>query len=389
MLNVFYWYGSIWSIVFILYELGWSNYCTALNGVTLSFFLISIILSFVLGTIFRKAFVYVPLDGCEVDRNHSVTIIIWLMAIANFAYSRDIPLFSILLGRTSYSDFAGLPLVHTILENMVIFYSAYLFYLFLETKNKNLLIETLSLLLILLLLFHKGALSFCIFSILNLAIAKAKSVYGRLKGKTIVWIVIAVLLLIYINGGLTNLRSGASWNNDSFPRGVGRINDKWPKWLPIQFSWAYTYIVTPVGNLNLNITKLIPKGSVLGLVLTIVPDFIVKRIFPSYQIKTGTALLYTPVLNACTGFIESVENFGAGGMWYYFIAATFVILFFIWLRGNDRYRSVYFSILSMMIAFLFFYNTFNSAATSFLPWFILLEPMVSRVKFTYKGKALL
>ena len=389
MLNPFYWYGIIWALVIVLYQLGWSNYCTPLDGVTLSFFLVSIIVSFVLGTLFKRSFEYVELEDKYIDRNHSVTILIWIMAIADFAYSRDIPLFSILLGRTSYTDFAGLPLVHTILENMVIFYSAYLFYLFLETRDKNLLIETLSILLILLLLFHKGALSFCIFSIINLGVAKAKSIYGRLKGKTIVWIVLAVLLLIYINGGLTNLRSGVSWNNVAFPTTIGKINDKWPKWLPIQFSWVYTYIITPVGNLNLNITKFIPKRSVFGLILTVVPDFIVKRIFPTFQIQTGSALLYTPILNACTGFIESVENYGAGGMWYYFIAATFIILFFIWIRGNDRYSSVYFSILSMMIAFLFFYNTFNTAATSFLPWFILLAPIVSRVRFTYKGKVLL
>lgn len=390
MLNVFYWYGIIWAIVLSFYELGWSNYCTTLNGFTLSFFVISIIVSFILGTVFRNAFKYTSLEeDAVISRNHTVTILIWIMAIADFAYEKDVPLISILMGRSTYSDFAGLPLVHTVLENMVIFYSAYLFYLFLETKEKKLLIETLSILLILLLLFHKGALSFCIFSIINLGVAKAKSVYGRLRGKTIVWIVIAVLLLIYINGGLSNLRSGVSWNNVAFPTAVGRINGKWPRWLPIQFSWVYTYIITPIGNLNLNITKFIPKKSVFGLILTIVPDFIVKRIFPSFQVQTGSALLYTPVLNACTGFIESVENYGAGGMWYYFIAATFIILFFIWIRGNDRYSSVYFSILSMMIAFLFFYNTFNTAATSFLPWFILLAPIVSRVRFTYKGKVLL
>ena len=318
-----------------------------------------------------------------------MTILIWIMAIADFVYSRDIPLFSILLGRTSYTDFAGLPIIHTLLENLIIFYSAYLFYLFLESKDKKLLIESLSITFILLLLFHKGALSFCIFSMLNLAAAKAKSVYGRLKIKTIIIIVIAVFALLYLNGGLTNVRSGASWNNDIFPRAVGQINEKWPSWLPMQYSWAYTYIVTPLGNLNLNITKHIAWDSVPGLILSVFPDFLVKRLFPTYVVSTKDILLNTPILNACSGFIESVMNYGAGGMWYYFIAIALIILFNIWKSSNDQYRSVYFSILSMMIAILFFYNTFNTAATSFLPWFILLMPYVKRLKFVYKGKVIL
>ena len=137
MLNVFYWYGIIWAIVLSFYELGWSNYCTTLNGFTLSFFVISIIVSFILGTVFRNAFKYTSLEeDAVISRNHTVTILIWIMAIADFAYEKDVPLISILMGRSTYSDFAGLPLVHTVLENMVIFFSAYLFYLFLETKEK-------------------------------------------------------------------------------------------------------------------------------------------------------------------------------------------------------------------------------------------------------------
>ena len=391
MLNIFYWYGSIWSIVFILYELGWSNYCTPLNGLTIVLFLSSIAVSFILGTIFRGWFNYNAYkDYLLINRNHSVTILIWIMAIADFVYSRDVPLISILARKTQYTDFAGLPIVHTLLENLIIFYSAYLFYLFLESKNKGLLIETLSILSILLLLFHKGALTFCIFSIVNLGVAKVKSVYGKLKPKTIVIIILLVFFVLYANGGLTNLRSGVSWNNSAFPIAIGKINAKWPKWLPIQFSWAYTYIITPLGNLNLNITKFVPKKSVFGLILTIVPDYIVKRIFPGYQIKKGSALLYTPILNACTGFIESVENYGIGGMWYFFFAITIIMIILISIRGNERYqfRSVYFSLLSMMMVVLFFYNTFSTAATSFLPLFILLEPYLSRVRFVFKGKDL-
>lgn len=387
MLNVFYWYSITWGSVFVLYELGWSSYCTDLGPVTTSFFLMSIIVSLILGVIFRDRFVYSNLIRVP-NRNKAFTYIILIGGMADFIYSRDIPLISIIGGWSSYTDFSGIPLIHTLLENSIIFYSAYLFYLFLELRDKKILKEMLEILSILLLMFHKGALMFCLFMIINLAVAKAINEGHVLNIKHIILFICIVILLAYINGGLTNLRSGFSWNNQSLPRGVSRINSKWPSWLPLQFSWAYTYIVSPLANLNYNLIRGNNTHSVGMLVASIIPDAFVKRLLPNFQLSESSVYLITPVLNACTGFIESVAAYGRFGLWFFYISFTIIMLIVVYFRCNinQNCAPVYLSLLCMMTVFLFFYNTLRTAATSFIPLMIILSPIFSRFKFVISKK---
>lgn len=389
MLNVFYWYSIIWGVVFGLYALNLSKYCTTLSPITIAFFLGSITISLLLGIIFRKAFTYRELEQ-EVNRGHGLTVIIVLLGIFELIYCRDIPLFSITRGRSSYSDFLGVPILHTLLVNLIIFYSAYLFYLFIEIKDKSLLIETLLMISIFLLMFQKSALIFCLFNFLNLGITKSRFTYGKLKGKYIVLIILAIFLILYLNGGLTNIRSGVSWNDNSLARGVGGISSRWPKWLPIQLSWAYTYIITPLGNLNYNILTNPYQHNLPSLILTAFPDLIVKRAFPAFNIDSSYVKLYTPILNACTGFIESAIAYGASGLWYYYIVFTLLMIVFVWtIKSSDQqYGSVFFSILGMMTVILFFYNTLKTSTTALLPYYIILFVIFTRRRlvFTYKGK---
>ena len=391
MLNVFYSYSIIWGVVFGLYALDLSKYCTTLSPITTIFFLASIGISLVLGTVFRKSFVYHELEH-PVDRGHGLTVIIVILGLFELIYSRDIPLLSITRGSSSYSDFLGVPILHTILVNLIIFYSAYLFYLFVETREKGLFIETILMISIFLLMFQKSALIFCLFNFLNLSIAKLRNKYGRLKSKYVMLIILAVFLILYLNGGLTNIRSGVSWNDTSLARGVGGINSKWPKWLPIQLSWAYTYIITPLENLNYNILTNHYQHNIPSLILTAFPDLIVKRAFPSLNIDNSMFRLYTPLLNACTGFIESAVAYGAGGLWYYYIAFTLLMVVFVRKikSSNQQYRSVFFSVLGMMTVILFFYNTLKTSTTALLPYYIILFIVFSKRKlvFVYKGKSL-
>ena len=62
MLNPFYWYSIIWLIVIALYGLGFSAINTPLALDLQAFFFISTIISFFLGFVLRKIFIYRPLQ---------------------------------------------------------------------------------------------------------------------------------------------------------------------------------------------------------------------------------------------------------------------------------------------------------------------------------------
>lgn len=387
MLNFFYWYAVIWGIVFFLYSLGLSTVCTPLDPVTRTFFLTTIIISIVLGFVLRKDFKYSELD-IKPERSSYFTLLIIIMAIADCIYSNEIPLFDIISGKTAYGDFPGIPLIHTILVDSILFYSVYLFYLYLETKDRKILVETIIILLIPLLLFQKGLIIFSLFSLFNLGIAKAIKVYGKMKPKYIVLIILGIFLILYINGGLTNVRSGVGWNNESFPTSLCGLNNKWPRWLPVQFGWTYAYVVSPLANLNYNISTINNTNWPILLVST-TPDILAKRISPISYANSKRKLLITPVLNACTGFIESVRGGGRFGLWYYFIIFTLVMLlvFVVRCKGKKIYSSAYLSIICMMTVFNFFYNTLVESATALLPWFILLSPYLSKKKIVFTFNA--
>lgn len=385
VLNVFYYYSIIWGVVLTLYNLKLSdmNYATApaLN----LFFLITIIISLFLGMKNRHILKYTHTE----DTDHVPLAGLCFVAIAgvlDIIYAGDIPLFAIISGRRSYGEFNGLPLFHSILVNASIFYSAYFFYIFLETRQKKRLCQSFIPLIFLMLMFLKGAAVMCLFNFLNLSLAKASKNKKVLDWKKMTVIIMIGCIIIYINGGLTNLRSHYQWNDSHLILSVGKINSNWPAWLPEQFAWVYSYITSPLANLNLNITHYSPSpNSAAVFAVSLIPLIVSKNLFPDFGIAAEGHRLHTVVLNACTGFIDAVMAGGIAGI-YLFAAILFLLLLLI-IKYIDKFSvrrrrqgfcSVYYSLLCMLIVFMFFYNTFRDAATSLVVFFILGD--LSRIR---------
>ena len=226
----------------VLYFLGWSSYNQELDYRLLIFLVFSIVASLSIGYINRKKFCYKKLeDNCSNGRirkkkyTHQAAIIIVVLAIADFVYSGQIPLFSIIRGSASYGDYEAIPLLHSLLENLILFYSAYYFYLYIETKNRKYIIDVISITGMLLLMFHKGTLLFCLFMMANLFLSKLRLKHKLLTPKRTIILIIVIFLVIYINGGLANIRTGYAWNNGTFITHIGGIST-WPFLLPSQFA---------------------------------------------------------------------------------------------------------------------------------------------------------
>lgn len=385
MLNPFYWYSVIWGLVLCLYKLGWSSYNLKLNFYLELFLILSIVGSILLGFLFRKVFIYKEIS---VNRNHKNTLTIFavLLTFLEFILSKNIPLISISLGRSSYGDFEGIPLIHTLLENFIIFYSAYLFYLFLETNLKVLFKEVCVLVFLLLLMFHKGAVLFCLFIMINLVLAKTRTHRKIFSMRIIALLTIFVFIIGYLNGGLANIRSGYAWNDNTFIYRIGSIKS-WPILLPKQLCWAYVYLTSPLANLNLMVEKYMGVLNIQQLFVTIIPTFISKRFFPLLKIDTvKTYVLSISALNACTGLAESTVAGSIAGIWFYYCFFMFIIIslsLFLYYK-KEKFQTPFFAILCMQACFLFFYNTLTTAATSFLIFYIIIFSFLKKYKFKIK-----
>lgn len=379
MLNPFYWYSIIWLIVIALYGLGFSAINTPLEFDLQVFFCISIIVSFFLGFILRKIFIYRPLQK-KVRINNTLTNIIVIVSLGELIYARQIPLISIARGQSEYGDFMGIPLIHTLLINFIILYSTYLFYIFLETHEKAILNKIILQLLPVLLMFQKGVLILCIFIFVNMIIAKLRINYRVFSLKNIIIICLVLFLVLYINGILANIRSGFSWNDSSSIYETALITH-WPKFIPQQLIWTYTYITTPLGNLNQILNNFSGNIHCDQLITSILPVTFVKQFTPVATDNVVYSILLVPAMNACTGYQSVALGGGMTGIWFLTIMIDIIIFFFsIWLQ-KKRYRTPMYGILCMMTTFLFFYDTFSTAQTSLLILMIWLFYKMPKVRF--------
>ena len=375
MLNPFYWYSLIWGSVLILYDLGLSGYNDPLR-LDLHFFLIgSVVISFILGKTYQNRFKYSELNNKDnIVHKKTLTLAIVFLSISEFVYSRDIPLISILIGRSSYGDFMGLPMIHSLLENMIIFYSSYLFYLFLESRRKDILKEIIVNISMLLLMFHKGAVIFCLFIMINLFVAKIRLHKSILTPKRGVALTVIVLLIIYINGGMANLLTGNSWGDSEFITRIGGLSN-WPSFIPIQFSWGYVYATSPLANLNLMLERYSEVTIGSRYYVSLLPVFFSKRLFPNLVvIADDEFILKVSALNACTGYAPQCVTGGIVGIWIFFFVLVGLMLLVskLVIRRNVREKSAFWGVMSLQMAFMFFYNTITTAALSWLLIYIVL-----------------
>ena len=160
MLNYYYMYAWMWSIILILYSFQWSSFNQPLNLHIFSFFIITIFISCVLGSFRRTDLVYKPIK--DFHYNRKITYAVILGFLADFIYARDIPLIGIISGRTGYMDFAGIPTLHVFIVSMGIFESLLIINSILNAESlqerKRLIIDYVLIVLMFLLQFSRAML---------------------------------------------------------------------------------------------------------------------------------------------------------------------------------------------------------------------------------------
>ncbi len=342
MLNVFYLNSALWLGILLLYSFGWSDLCIPLGGGTIAFVLVMIAVSLALGVVLRKRFTFYILT--EYKHKYHYTLGFIAFFVIDFLYARTIPLFAVLSGNSMYEKtFDGLPFLHWVVSGMAILYTFYLFYLFLCFKKWTLLLEGGACCLFFLLLFQRQNLAVIAAGMMWLAVAYLFTL--KLPRKKRVWMIVgtcavllvAVLVGLYAFGLMGNARYG-QWDatDSSMIMEVGKINDRFPSFIPKEYTWAYVYITSPLANLQHNVNIGTQEGATFS-------DFIVE-FFPYYVTKWfGTSSIQLSVLSealiVCTAFASVTRCMGIGGAYLLFFYEAGLVLAVIFVVR--RYRHLF------------------------------------------------
>lgn len=361
MLNFYYVYSVIWSLVLILYDFRWSDLCEPLCPELRLFLYITIGISFVSGFQFRKDFKFKK-KNIPIANSKYIPIIIIVIQFAEYLYEGNIPIFNVIFQGGSYKDFAGIPTLHVILYTFVTFYLQCLFYSFLCTKDKK---KIVSYILIAIIVFGfqvmRGGIIICIgiSGFIYLSYIREK-----IKIRHIIISMCFCLLLVYCFGGIGNMRHGFAWGDSRSFMSLGKINSNYPTWLPNQFAWGYIYITSGLANLNYNISNKICILNSTGFLRSLFPDFLEKRIF-TVPISSNSELI-VKALNSTTGYMQSYSNIGILGMYLTFfllLSINFIIISS--LRKSNNYEVPVKAIACMIVALYFFTNSIKVSAVSF------------------------
>lgn len=372
MLNFFYIYGYMWIAIIILYSFGWSNMCIKLSPPILIFIILHIIVSLILGKALSKFFVFKRLEK-NPHKKPTTTIFIVVFLLINLLYDRNVPLFSVLKGNSMYAaKFSGIPVLYLLFSGFVILYAFYLMYLFICFRKKSLLVEYSIILIWFILLFQRQNIFVILLGSLWMFIASVdyKKISMSRRIGIVILVFIAAMAGLYLFGIIGNVRYGMwSWNDTSMIETLARINNKWPKWLPKMYVWAYVYIVSPLANLQYNFMYGVqPSNEILDYLYTVIPYFVYNKIGSTY-IKP---MLIIDSLNVCTAFSVPYRISGMIGVYFIYMIEVIILLFeFIALKNNR-----YFVPFCIGWGYFYFMNFFTNPLSYEITSFMIIYPLL-------------
>ena len=383
MNNIFYGYGILWTIILILYFLGWSDLCLPLDNYLLTFLVISISISFIIGYFMRKKLKFVKLEN-NPHKNRNITYILVILYVVEMLYTRQIPLLNVISGFSyKQSGFSGIPNLHLLITSFSIFYSFYLSYIYACFKEKKVLFEYLLIIMYFILLVQRQNIVICIIGFLNIMYAaNSEYITKKIKSKKSKFMIILLCILLSFSFGvLGNIRYGNSWNwNDSsMITKLGKQNDQYPKYLPNEFFWSYIYLVSPLVNLNYNIKMNEPTNNLHKTTMEFVPEFIRNKLIKE---KTDKIMLPVSSLTASTSYVKVYINSGYSGMYIMFLFQIIVCAFVLnkTYKRNKKYFIVVCNALGYFLILTFFTNTIVYSITAAM----LLFSLISSFNFTIR-----
>lgn len=373
MLNYFWWYSAIWSIVLILYSLSINPFRFELSGELLAFIISSVVISFSLGLLTREKFAFPekkagltpPLLFLSKKKHfNKPAIAITAGAILEFLIIGVIPLLSIAISHTEvYKGIDYVPVLHVAVVTLATFFAIVYAYIAIidKERRKKAVINSAVLLLVLLLYLLRSQIAMVCVAVAIILLSVLLKKY-KLKFKYIVAAIAIMLAGLFGFGAIGNMRQGYSWDDNSYIEEIGEYKD-WPSFVPGQYMWAYSYITTSLANLAYFMQLGVAENHTLkGVLLELVPDTVSKRFAIEEEASdTNNRYLIKATFTTSTGFYGSYLNGGYIGM--YVIFAYMMGLGIIGVVLSDKLKNksvfvIFASILSVTYIFMLFDNMF-------------------------------
>lgn len=366
MLNYFWWYAVVWMVVLVLYWLNLSDFNHPLSFSLVVFLVLTSVAALILGWVFRKKFIFKKSDNARISK--VPVILIFIGAILEFIYAGSIPLFSILSHTENYGDFKSLPGVHVAIVAAGLYYAIKCFYCII-CKNgvvrRKYILCYLAILGLFVLYYFRACIIIILFASLNLFIAHIRS-NKKISWKYIIGSVLVIFTSLYVYGGVGNLRHGYSWNDNSYIERLGRYKS-FPDFIPKQFMWTYSYLTTPLANLNNNVARDDGEKDFNVLIGELLPNAVSKR--ASYDSVSVDMYLERSYFNAVTGWCKMFIGAGYFGMYVLAMVMFLLGIYGVKTKSKDiEGRMIYIAIMGVVFCFMFFYNTLNYVAISLPMW---------------------
>jgi hypothetical protein len=372
MLKYQTWYALEWIVILALYGLGLSSLNTALCFPLLAFFVVTIIASVLMAIVSKK----VPLLEIEYvkGRRPIVTALICIGFIADWAYQGTLPIFNTYSGYitgVSEDQLTGIPVLHVVLIGSAIYWGMYMGYIFIcNPKKKEYLLEFCIIILLFIINVSRGYIVYTLFVPLICFAAFRNQGLRRTKVSSVLAIIICGIGIIFLISAMGNMRYGYAWYDCSYIERIGRYVN-YPVWLSKHFMWFYSYVTSPLANLNLNAIMPIDQIDVLGYLYAFLPS-----IFTYNYSKIATYYI-VHYFNAATGFVTFLRSGGIGGL-YLSIAGIFAYYSAV-RRILCKYKALEMfgnAVLSLLIIGLVFYNSLRTAALCYLPILLILHSIL-------------
>lgn len=379
MLNCFFGYSVVWMLILVLYNFKLSAFNHSLDAGLLLFILFTVVSSFFVGYFNKSKFKYA---NRAVDYGLKPIILIVILFILNFIYAKSIPLFSIITGNSEYREFNSIPILYVVLNGISFYYGINYFnaYLNLDKYKTRNLICFLIINVLYLLVFSRSTILFLITGALILYImSKRESIAEerkKVKKKKYALIIISTFLILYLFGALGNVRSGLKYNDNSYIQRIG-LYTNYPEFLPKQFMWSYSYLTSPLANLNNNVLNHKDIDfNIRGVMSELLNRTFSKQLFPDLKYGEEAVLdvgIEKEYFSASTGYFLMYTYGGFVGLFIQYI--LLFIISYIQIRmlknkHNEGKENCTFIILLLANVLMFFYNSLNTATIS---WWLIIN----------------
>lgn len=366
--NPLIWFSFVWSSVLICYSLFNSSIYPKMNLYFLLLFSVLIIFSLCIsGLINLKGdTLFGSLrEPFSIKNLWRILGILYCIFLGEIAYSKSIPLFSVLISgdTSSYVSF-GIPIVSGI--NISLFFTLFTYASFeaiFTITNRKAKIQAMGISLLCLLrfvlMFSRGLFAFALLIFAFLLIVKKKP---SIKG--FVFFLTIAIISSMLFGFLGNIRMGYSFYDSAYINNIAGLSLS--RYNP--FSWVLVYVLTPLGNLLSNYKTSTNANMLFGLQ----PDFLSSFL----GISSPKVILPIRNLNVSTFFVFGYAIDGYWGIILQYIELILIINVILSLSKRDITTYVCErALLSAFIIISIFTNLFVSANSYFLPilWVLILS----------------